>query len=48
MISDESDHWHYAPVLKDIGGAYIGVSTNQTYEMVSWARSSLVFMVDFE
>ena len=48
IVSDEKDHYLLKAPIARIGGAYIGVGTNQNYEFISWARSDLVFLLDFD
>ncbi len=48
MVSDEWEHFLLRDAIKDIRGAYIGVGTNQNYEFVAWAKSEIVFMLDFD
>lgn len=48
LASDEwNPHMFYASV-KDRGGAYAGVGTDQAYLFASWARSELVWAIDYD
>jgi hypothetical protein len=38
--------WHEH--VKDLGGAYLGVGTDQNYMLAGWAKSELVVVVDFD
>jgi hypothetical protein len=38
--------WHAA--LKDRGGAFLGVGTDQVYQMAAWAKSDLIVAMDFD
>ena len=38
--------WHDA--LKDRGGAFLGVGTDQVYQMAAWAKSDLIVAMDFD
>ena len=48
IVSDEREHYLLRRHVKDIRGAYIGVGTNQNYEFIGWARSEIVFLLDFD
>lgn len=47
-ISNElnQDLWHEH--LADLGGAYLGVGTDQNYLLAAWAKSDLMVVVDFD
>ncbi|MEM7160493.1 MAG: hypothetical protein AAF799_47085 [Myxococcota bacterium] len=38
----------YYPILKDIGGGYVGVGTDQAYLFMSWARPEIMWLVDYD
>ncbi|MBV72471.1 MAG: hypothetical protein CMH52_14190 [Myxococcales bacterium] len=48
VVSDEKDHYLLKESIKGIGGAYIGVGTNQNYEFIPWSQSDVVFLLDFD
>ncbi len=48
FISDEKGHEWWRPVIDDLGGALIGVGTNQNYALAGWAKSEVLFLVDFD
>ena len=48
VVSDEKEHFLLRQAVSGLGGAYIGVGTNQNYEFVAWAKSDIVFMLDFD
>lgn len=48
LWSDELHPELFAPSLKDIGGTYIGVGTDQAYLFAGWQRPSLAFFVDYD
>ena len=48
VVSDEKDHHLLREPINGIGGAYIGVGTNQNYEFIPWAQSDVVFLLDFD
>lgn len=47
-ISNEHSHFVWHPQLQAIGGAYLGVGTDQNYLLAGWARSELLLLVDFD
>ncbi|MCA9665515.1 MAG: hypothetical protein KC503_08000 [Myxococcales bacterium] len=40
------DVWH--PYVKDLGGAYVGVASDQAFTFVAWAKSKLAFLMDYD
>ena len=48
IVSDEREHYLLREQVEGIRGAYIGVGTNQNYEFIGWARSEIVFLLDFD
>jgi hypothetical protein len=38
----------YYPVIKDVGGGYVGVGTDQAYLFMSWARPEIAWLVDYD
>ncbi len=38
----------YYPHIKDVGGGYVGVGTDQAYLFMSWARPEIVWLVDYD
>ena len=38
----------FIPYLKNIGGAYVGIGADQNYNFIAWARSSLVWLMDYD
>lgn len=38
----------YHSVIKDLGGGYMGVGTDQAYLFMSWARSELGWLIDYD
>lgn len=36
------------PQIKDIGGGYVGVGTDQAYLFIGWARSELAWLIDYD
>src|SRR5262249_22390695 len=46
--SNEWFHDLLAPSLKDRGGAYIGVGSDQNYTMAALAGSELLMLIDFD
>lgn len=46
--SNERRAWVWAPTIRNRGGAYIGVGSDQNYTHSSHARSELVFLTDYD
>jgi hypothetical protein len=38
----------YYPAIKDVGGGYVGVGTDQAYLFMSWARPEIAWLVDYD
>ncbi len=38
----------FRPALKDLGGGYLGVGTDQNLTFIAWARSDYAWLVDFD
>lgn len=47
-ISNEFRHDLWFPYVKDIGGVYIGVATDQNYTLMAVARSELGYLIDLD
>ena len=47
-ISNELNQHLWYEHVKDLGGAYLGVGTDQNYMLAGWAKSELVVVVDFD
>jgi hypothetical protein len=47
-ISNELNQHIWHEHVKDLGGAYLGVGTDQNYMLAGWAKSDLVVVVDFD
>jgi hypothetical protein len=47
-ISNELNQHIWYEHVKDLGGAYLGVGTDQNYMLAGWAKSDLVVVVDFD
>lgn len=47
-ISNEHSHFVWHAPLQALGGAYLGVGTDQNYLLAGWARSELLLLVDFD
>lgn len=45
--NERSPHAFY-PVVKDVGGGYVGVGTDQAYLFMSWARPEIAWLVDYD
>lgn len=46
--SNETRHDLFFPYIEGIGGAFIGVGSDQSFTMVAHARSELLFMLDID
>lgn len=38
----------YYPILKDLGGGYVGVGTDQAYLFMSWVRPEIAWLIDYD
>lgn len=47
-ISNENNQHLWYDHVKDLGGAYLGVGTDQNYLLAGWAQSDLIVVVDFD
>lgn len=47
-ISNEKNQQLWYEHIKDKGGAYLGVGTDQNYMLAGWAKSDLIVVVDFD
>lgn len=47
-ISNELNQHIWYEHVHDLGGAYLGVGTDQNYMLAGWAKSDLVVVVDFD
>jgi len=47
-ISNEFRHDLWFPYVKDIGGVYIGVASDQNYTLMAVARSELGYLIDLD
>jgi hypothetical protein len=58
-ITPERENKHYLagnermlqafyPAIKDVGGGYVGVGTDQAYLFMSWARPEIAWLVDYD
>jgi hypothetical protein len=47
-ISNELNQHIWHEHVADLGGAYLGVGTDQNYMLAGWAKSDLVVVVDFD
>ncbi len=48
VISNESRHDLFRAAVKDRGGVYIGVGSDQNYLIAGWARPELMVLFDFD
>ena len=47
-VSNEHNHQLWHPYIKGIGGAFVGVGTDQNYLLAAWAQSSVLILMDFD
>ncbi len=38
----------YYPLLKDIGGSYVGVGSDQAYILIGWAKPEFAWLIDYD
>lgn len=38
----------YYPIIKDLGGGYVGVGTDQAYLFMTWAKPEVMWLVDYD
>ena len=48
VVTNEIEHELFEPVVRDLGGAYLGVGTNQNFALISWMRPEFVIFMDFD
>jgi hypothetical protein len=48
VISNENRHFQYQPALRDPGGVYVGVGTDQNYLLAGWSRPEVLVLLDFD
>jgi len=46
--SNEKRQHIFRPYVQNIGGGYIGIGADQNYNFIAWARSSLVWLMDYD
>ena len=47
-VSNEHNHQLWYPSINGLGGALIGVGTDQNYLFAGWARSTILILMDFD
>ncbi|MCA9708637.1 MAG: hypothetical protein KDK70_22505, partial [Myxococcales bacterium] len=47
-ISNEQSHFLWHEAVRDRGGAFVGVGTDQNYLLAGWARPVLLVLMDFD
>jgi hypothetical protein len=47
-ISNEQSHFLWREHVTDVGGAFVGVATDQNYLLAAWARTELLVLMDFD
>jgi hypothetical protein len=48
LYSDELHLYNFEPRLRGLGGAYIGVGTDQAWLFAGWQRAELAFLADYD
>jgi len=48
VISNEGRHYLYRDAVKDTGGVYVGVGTDQNYLIAGWSRPEVLVLMDFD
>ena len=48
VVTNEKQHHLYEKDIRGLGGVYLGVGSNQNYDLAAWARSTLVILMDFD
>ena len=48
VISDETRHDVFYNKIKDLGGMYVGVGTDQSYLYIGWSRPQVAVIMDFD
>ena len=48
LVSDEENPQMFAEVLDGLGGALLGVGTDQMYLYIGWQRPALAFLTDYD
>ncbi len=48
IISNERRIELFEPYLKDLGGGYIGVGSDQNLSLAAWAKSEFIWLMDFD
>jgi hypothetical protein len=48
FISNERRIELFEPYLKDLGGGYIGVGSDQNLSLAAWAKSEYIWLMDFD
>lgn len=47
-ISNENAHYVWHPHIKDMGGVFSGVGTDQVYLLAGWSNASVIVPLDFD
>lgn len=48
LAGNERSLYAFYEVIKDVGGGYVGVGTDQAYLFMSWARPEIAWLVDYD
>ncbi len=48
VVSDELRHDQFRESITGLGGAFVGVGTDQNYSMAAWARPEVMVLLDFD
>ena len=47
-VSNEHNHQLWLPYIQGVGGAFVGVGTDQNYLLAGWAKSTYLILMDFD
>lgn len=48
LMGDERNLHIFRPLIQDMGGAYMGVGTDQAYLFADWMKAELVWLTDYD
>ena len=48
VTSNEKYPYYFKPYVKNLGYGYVGIGADQNYTLIAWARSSIVWLMDYD
>lgn len=48
VVSNESRHYFFEEIIRDRGGLFIGLGTDQNYLLAGWAKPDVMILFDFD